>query len=143
MCKHRIVMNLSIEAAARLAELALADNCSRDAIVEHLVMGRMLVKDGRGTVPELETSEDDREVVRRTQMTKETLKEKIENVLQRMPREGMTWSRVVDMTIAIRSKDEALALALAELERISEYSGAAGNWPLQEAVTKVRAALGL
>jgi hypothetical protein len=53
MAKKRVVVNLSEEAANRLDSLTIADNCSPGAIVEHLLMGRMLIEDGVGTVPEL------------------------------------------------------------------------------------------
>ena len=57
MVKHRIVLNMSSDAAIKLAELALADNCTEGAIVEHLVMGRMIVKDGHAVVSELAFAE--------------------------------------------------------------------------------------
>jgi hypothetical protein len=53
MAKKRIMANLSEEAANRLDSMVIADNCSPDAILEHLLMGRMLVQHGQGTVPEL------------------------------------------------------------------------------------------
>ena len=49
----RIMANISDEAHNRLDSMATADNCHPDAIVEHLLMGRMIVENGSGTVPEL------------------------------------------------------------------------------------------
>jgi len=43
----------------------------------------------------------------------------------------------------IRELEDALRTALKELDNIASYSGAAGNWPLQDAVTKCRQVLGL
>src|ERR1700722_19365640 len=50
--RERIVVAMSTEAYERLKSLATDDNCTQSAIVEHLLMGRMLVEDGHGTVPE-------------------------------------------------------------------------------------------
>lgn len=43
----------------------------------------------------------------------------------------------------IRELEDALQTALKELDNIASYSGAAGNWPLQDAVTKCRKVLGM
>lgn len=50
----RVSIVLTEEAERRLRALAAADNCTTDAIVEHLLMGRLLVKHGAGVVPELD-----------------------------------------------------------------------------------------
>lgn len=54
MAKKRIVLELDTMAANRLDSLTIAENDSASAIVERLLMGRMLIiEDGVGTVPEL------------------------------------------------------------------------------------------
>src|SRR5271157_2819350 len=53
MNKRRITVAISEEAFNRLGSFAIADNCGPGAIVDHLLMGRMLVEDGVATVPEL------------------------------------------------------------------------------------------
>lgn len=45
-------------------------------------------------------------------------------------------NRIFELTLALQ-------LALVELDNIASYSGAAGNWPLQDAVTECRRVLGL
>ena len=55
---------------------------------------------------------------------------------------------VIRASIDVRDEEiakmkDALGAALIELDNIASYSGAAGNWPLQDAVTKVRKALGV
>lgn len=59
MAKKRIVLELDTRAANRLDSMTIADNASASDIVEHLLMGRMLIEDGVGTVLELSKSKLD------------------------------------------------------------------------------------
>ena len=53
MSKNAVTLDLSEEACARLAKLSIADNCRPEAIVEHLLMGRTVIFDGKEVVVEL------------------------------------------------------------------------------------------
>lgn len=55
--------------------------------------------------------------------------------------EHVALALVLDSEPIVSAAKEALTLADRELEQITGWSGSAGNWPLHEAHTKVRAAL--